>query len=278
MGSQKTAALLRSESMKRFINVLNYSKSSLLWSCLCCAILPYMMTRDFFSLSLLCVRHTISDRPQIKWTQCVWNLQFRCNCLRFIVTSSDGMHKMRQLTYLRWLFHMLNTIKARATKMPQPATVLMQTNSESDTVRKTCRTIVRSCGIWNRMGKTMLTINRLDWKIDYIFTQDTFGNDCERLNGRMWPTAQHCNYPIWHMVLNSPSTGSRYMHTCCERCNECQCIGDKPLVKPNRPYGRLILSGFGKWRSTCTEYRTVYRQHANLSATLKFTINAFWMR
>lgn len=52
-------------------------------------------------------------------------------------------------TYLRWLFHILNTTNAIATKMPQPETVLMHTNNDSDTVRRTRRTIVRSCGICN---------------------------------------------------------------------------------------------------------------------------------
>lgn len=33
--------------------------------------------------------------------------------------------------------------------MPQPETVLMHTNSDRDTVRRTRRTIVRSCGICN---------------------------------------------------------------------------------------------------------------------------------
>lgn len=50
-------------------------------------------------------------------------------------------------SYLRWRCHMLNTINAMATKMPQPDTVLMHTNNDNETVRKTCFTIVRSCGI-----------------------------------------------------------------------------------------------------------------------------------
>lgn len=41
---------------------------------------------------------------------------------------------------------MLNTTNAMATKMPQPEMVLMHTNNDNDTVRKTRRTIVRSCG------------------------------------------------------------------------------------------------------------------------------------
>lgn len=62
-------------------------------------------------------------------------------------TKMREQKKKNWNTYLRWLFHTLKPIKAIATKMPQPEIVLMQTNNDNETVRSTCRTIVRSCGI-----------------------------------------------------------------------------------------------------------------------------------
>ena len=48
------------------------------------------------------------------------------------------------MIYLLCLFHILNTIKAVATKMPQHDIVDIQMNNGNDTVRNTRRTIVRS--------------------------------------------------------------------------------------------------------------------------------------
>lgn len=77
-----------------------------------------------------------------------WKLNVFCQ-LRKYKKMEIKQEKKIVKTYLRWLFHILNTTNAIATKMPQPETVLMHTNNDSDTVRRTRRTIVRSCGICN---------------------------------------------------------------------------------------------------------------------------------
>ncbi len=51
-----------------------------------------------------------------------------------------------QAFYLRFRFQMLNTIKAVAIKIPILDTTLMHTNNGIETVLRTRRTIVRSCG------------------------------------------------------------------------------------------------------------------------------------
>lgn len=50
--------------------------------------------------------------------------------------------------HLLWRFQMLKTIKNNAMSMPQLDIVLMQMKSGSETVLRTRRTIVRSCGTW----------------------------------------------------------------------------------------------------------------------------------
>lgn len=50
------------------------------------------------------------------------------------------------VTYLLCRFHILNTIKAVATRIPQLEIVLIQMNNGNETVLSTRRTIVRSCG------------------------------------------------------------------------------------------------------------------------------------
>lgn len=67
--------------------------------------------------------------------------------------------KCKEHTHRRWLFQTLKTIRAMATTIPQPETVLMHTNNDNDTVRRTRRTIVRSCGICNH--KTHCNFNSI---------------------------------------------------------------------------------------------------------------------
>lgn len=116
---------------------------------------PHVLISWWRGHILLCVQRLIPSHKQYRMNA----MSIKLSRSWFIVSIFQRTQKIRKfrLTYLRWLFHMLKPIKAIATTMPQPDTVLMQTNSDNETVRKTRRTIVRSCGIWNRIDKTMFT-------------------------------------------------------------------------------------------------------------------------
>lgn len=100
-------------------------------------------------------------------------------------------------------------------------------------------------------------------------------------------TAPHFPY-IWSWNV--------FRHTRCtltvERCNDCpiaciycpymcccQSIDDKPLVRSNRPYGKLILTGFGNQQAVNSCLPRLWHnlpsfsRYANEFPTLKFTIN-----
>jgi hypothetical protein len=57
--------------------------------------------------------------------------------------------------YLLCLCHILNTIKANATIIPQQDIELIQTNKGNDTVLSTRLTIVRSCGTFEKIRKNI---------------------------------------------------------------------------------------------------------------------------
>lgn len=125
------------------------------------------------------------------------------------------------------------------------------------------------------------TAHTIPWPVEWIYMRHYNEWPDVFITSRKPHTHTHStSFCIYGLELSFATPDARLLGTM-ERLHDscCHCIDDKPLVRLNRPYGKLILTGIGDEQAVNSCLPRMWHnfpsftRYANTFPALKFTIN-----